>query len=99
MIKFDLRSEKVIVYAVFYKQVTKKEPRDDNLASDISPSERTDDVTPPLDCDFACENTNLMSAETTMNTSDVDNDFQSHSTASSEQQPPNMQLWLNETAK
>ena len=79
--------------------MTKKEPRDDNLASDTSPSEKTDDVTPPLDCNFACENTKLMSAETTMSTSDVDDDFQSHSTSSSEQQLQNVHPSLNETAK
>ena len=95
-----LRSENVIVYIVFYKQVTKKEPRDDNLASDISPSERTDDVTPQLDCHSACENTSPMSADTTMTNSDVDDDLQSHSTgSSSEEQLSNVQPWLIKKVK
>ena len=79
--------------------MTKKEPRDDNQANDISPSKTIDDVMPQLDCDFACENANLMSAETTMSTSDVDDDFQRHSISSPEQQLPTVQPWSNETAK
>ena len=79
--------------------MTKKESRDDNLVSDFSIPEKTDDVMPQLNGDFACKHTNLMSAETTMNTSDVDEDFQSHSTSSSEQQIPNVQPWSNDTAR
>ena len=79
--------------------MTKKEPRDDNQANDISPSKTIDDVMPQLDCDFACDNANPMSAETNMSTGDVDDDLKCHSTSSSEQQLSNVQPWLNETPR
>ena len=91
---------KVILMLVIkqIKQITKKALRDNTLDSDISPPEGTDDVTPVLD--FACENANfIVSAEATLSTSDVDDDFLCHSTSTSEQQLSNEQPLLNETNK
>ena len=80
------------------KQITKKAPRDNNLDSHISPPQRTDDVTPEMD--IARENVNfIVSAEATMSISDVDDDFQCHSTSNSEQQLLNEQPLLNEKNK
>lgn len=85
-----------VILMVFNKQITKKVPSDNKMDSNISPPERTDDVTPELD--FACENANfIVSAEASISTSDVDDDFQCHSISSSEQQLSNELPFLNKT--
>ena len=87
-----------VILMLFNKQIKQIIPSDNNLDSNISPSKRADDVTPELD--FVCESRNfIVSAEAAMSTSDVDGDFQCHSTSSSVQQFSNEQPLLNETDK
>ena len=76
------------------------EPRDDTSASDISSSERTDDVTPEFECNVAREDAvPIMPAETTVSGSDLDDDFERKSTSSDERQLPNVPPWLREAVK
>ena len=76
------------------------EPRDTTSASDISSSERTDDVTLDFECNVSSEDADLiMPAETTMSGSHFGDDFERKSTSSDEGQLPNVPPWLREAVK
>ena len=76
-----------------------KKPRDHNTGSDTSSSETTDDVTSEFECNLAREAANLISAETHMGGSELDDDFQRHLTSRDEREMLNVSPWLREAVR
>ena len=72
---------------------------EDSSASDTSSPERTDDVTPEFECKVERVDVDLMSAESPMDGSDLDGDFERRTTSSDERELANVLPWLREAAK
>jgi len=79
--------------------IDSQKPREVSSASDTSSPERTDDVTPEFECNIERVDVDLMSAESPMDGSDLDGDFERRSTSSDERELTNAPPWLREADK
>ena len=78
----------------------KDQTRPDFSASDTSAPAQTDDVTPEFQCNIERVDKDLMSpAESPMDGSDLDGDFERRTTSSDERELANVPPWLREAVK
>ena len=77
----------------------KNQTRSDSSASDTSSPAKTDDVTPEFQCNVERVDVNLTSAESPMDGSDLEGDFERRSTSSDERELANVPPGLREAVK